>query len=124
MGFRATWKEDLQATTAEMIFGIPIRLPGEYLCRSKRSADPVTFVGRPGNQCSLSHFRHHGQHTIFARRDLGTCSHVFLRTDFLKKGLQPPYEIPYKVFDRTKKVFRILRHAKNVSVSIDRLKCA
>ncbi|GFQ92144.1 hypothetical protein TNCT_65961 [Trichonephila clavata] len=47
MGFRATWKEDLQATTAEMIFGIPIRLPGEYLCRSKRSADPVTFVGRP-----------------------------------------------------------------------------
>ncbi|GFT21883.1 transposon Ty3-I Gag-Pol polyprotein [Nephila pilipes] len=31
MGFRATWKEDLQATTVEMIYGAPIRLPGEFL---------------------------------------------------------------------------------------------
>ncbi|GFQ69395.1 hypothetical protein TNCT_216631 [Trichonephila clavata] len=29
---------------------------------------------------------------------------------------------PYKVFDRIEKVFRILRHGKEVSVSIDRLK--
>ncbi|GFQ67850.1 transposon Ty3-I Gag-Pol polyprotein [Trichonephila clavata] len=77
-----------------------------------------------GNQCSVSHFRNHGQHTIFVRKDWATCSHVFLRTDFLKKGLQPPYESPYKVLDRTKNVSRILRHAKTVSVSIDRLKPA
>ncbi|GIY86502.1 reverse transcriptase [Caerostris extrusa] len=30
MGFRAAWKEDLQATTAEMLYGTPIRLPGEF----------------------------------------------------------------------------------------------
>ncbi|GFQ83369.1 integrase catalytic domain-containing protein [Trichonephila clavata] len=46
MGFRATWKEGLLATTAEMIYGAPIWLPGEFLCPSKPSADPVTFVGR------------------------------------------------------------------------------
>ncbi|GFU32266.1 integrase catalytic domain-containing protein [Nephila pilipes] len=46
LGFRATWKEDLQATTVEMIYGAPIRLPGEFLCPSKQNTDPATFVGR------------------------------------------------------------------------------
>ncbi|GFT91809.1 transposon Ty3-I Gag-Pol polyprotein [Nephila pilipes] len=127
MGFRATWKEDLQATTAEMIYGAPIRLPGEFLCPSKPSADPVTFVGRLREtmQClSPPTTQHHGHHTIFVSKDLATCSHVFLRTDSLKKGLQPPYEGPYKVVSRTEKVFRILRHGKEVSVNIDRLKSA
>ncbi|GFQ92584.1 retrovirus-related Pol polyprotein from transposon 412 [Trichonephila clavata] len=107
-----------------MIYGAPIRLPGEFLCPSKPSADPITFVGRPGSQCSVSHPRHHGQHTIFGSKDLATCSHVFLRTDSLRKGLQPPYVEPYKFFDRIEKVFRILRHGKEVSVSSDRLKPA
>ncbi|GFW23884.1 hypothetical protein TNCV_945681 [Trichonephila clavipes] len=40
----------------------------------------------------------------------------------LRKGL--PYEGPYKVVDCTEKVFRILRHGKEVSVSIDRLRPA
>ncbi|GFY47297.1 retrovirus-related Pol polyprotein from transposon 412 [Trichonephila inaurata madagascariensis] len=127
MGFRATWKEDLQTTTVEMIYGAHIRLPGEFLCPSKSSADPITFVERLGSQCRVSHpptSRYHGQHTIFVSKDLSTCSHVFLRTDSLRKGLQPPYEGPYKVVDRTEKVFRILRHGKEVSVSIDRLKPA
>ncbi|GFT77204.1 transposon Ty3-I Gag-Pol polyprotein, partial [Nephila pilipes] len=127
MGFRATWKEDLQATTAEMIYGAPIRLPGEFLCPSKPSADPVTFVGRlreTMQPLSPPTTQHHGHRTIFVSKDLATCSHVFLRTDSLKKGLQPPYEGPYKVVSRTEKVFRILRHGKEVSVNIDRLKPA
>ncbi|GFT31388.1 hypothetical protein NPIL_557431 [Nephila pilipes] len=45
LGFRATWKEDLQAATAEMIYGASLRLPGEFLCPSKQNADPTTFVG-------------------------------------------------------------------------------
>ncbi|GFT16973.1 hypothetical protein NPIL_333111 [Nephila pilipes] len=30
LGFRATWKKDLQATTVEIIYGAPIRLLGEF----------------------------------------------------------------------------------------------
>ncbi|GFY41571.1 retrovirus-related Pol polyprotein from transposon 412 [Trichonephila inaurata madagascariensis] len=105
-----------------MIYGAPIRLPGEFLCPSKSSADPVTFVGRlreSMKRLSPSTTQHHGQHTIFVSKDSATCNHVFLRTESLRKGLQPPYEGP-----RTEKVFRILRHGKEVSVSIDRLKPA
>ncbi|GFS67359.1 retrovirus-related Pol polyprotein from transposon 412 [Nephila pilipes] len=68
--------------------------------------------------------RHHGQNTIFVSKDLTTCSPIFLRTDSVKKGLQPPYEGPYKIVKRSEKVFRILRHGKEVSVSVDRLKPA
>ncbi|GFQ79260.1 retrovirus-related Pol polyprotein from transposon 412 [Trichonephila clavata] len=127
MGFRASWKEDLQATTAEMIYGAPIRLPGEFLCPSKLSADPVTFVARlreSMQRLSPPTTRHHGQQTIFVRKDLATCNHDFLHTNSLRKGLQPPYEDPYKVIDHTEKVFRIVRHGKEVLVSIDRLKPA
>ncbi|GFS97524.1 retrovirus-related Pol polyprotein from transposon 412 [Nephila pilipes] len=124
MGFRSTWKEDLQTTTAEVIYGAPIRLPGEI--PSKLSADPVTFGKTQGvNAASLTIDEPpSGHHTIFVSKDLATCNHVFLRTDSLKKGLQPLYEGPYKVVNRTEKVFRILRHGNEVSVNIDRLKPA
>ncbi|GFS93702.1 transposon Ty3-I Gag-Pol polyprotein, partial [Nephila pilipes] len=105
MGFRATWKEDLQATTAEMIYGAPIRLPGEFLCPSKPSEDPVTFVGRlreTMQRLSPPTTQHHGHRTIFVSKDLATCSHVFLRTDSLKKvnidRLKPAY-IPKELED-------------------------
>ncbi|GFY70889.1 uncharacterized protein TNIN_200421 [Trichonephila inaurata madagascariensis] len=127
MGFRATWKDDLQATTANMIYGAPIRFPGEFLCPLKPSADPITFVGRLRDsmqRLSPPTYRYHDQHTIFVRKDLATCSHVFLRTDSLRKGLQPPYEGPHGLSTYKKKGFRILRHEKEVSVSIQRLKPA
>ncbi|GFS48632.1 retrovirus-related Pol polyprotein from transposon 412 [Nephila pilipes] len=118
MGYRATWKEDLQATTAEMIYGAPIRLPGEFLCPSKPSADPVIFVGRlreTMQRLSPPTTQHHGHHTIFVSKDLATCSHVFLRTDSLKKGLQPPYEVN---IDRLKPAY-IPKELEDIPVEAD-----
>ncbi|GFS29502.1 pro-Pol polyprotein [Nephila pilipes] len=39
LGICATWKDNLQATTAEMIYGTPIRPHGEFLCPSKQNQD-------------------------------------------------------------------------------------
>ncbi|GFS42768.1 uncharacterized protein NPIL_270861 [Nephila pilipes] len=102
-----------------------LRLLGKFFCPFKPSADSVTFVGRLRE--SMQYLlppttRHHGHHTIFVSKDFAICSHVFLRTDFLKKGLQSPYEGPYKVFDRTEKVFWILSYGKEFSMRIDSLK--
>ncbi|GFU62980.1 transposon Ty3-I Gag-Pol polyprotein [Nephila pilipes] len=68
--------------------------------------------------------RHHGQNTIFASKGLTKCSHIYLRTDSLKKGLEPSHEGPYKIVNRNEKVFQILRRGKEVSVSVDWLKPA
>ncbi|KAF8796809.1 Gag-Pol polyprotein like [Argiope bruennichi] len=127
LGFRATWKEDLEATTAEMLYGAPIRLPGEFLSPAVDSPDPSTFVGKlrevmqrllpPKPQL-------HGPQTVFVSKDLGSCKHVFLRTDALRKSLQPPYEGPFRVLHRTEKSFKIDKHGKGLTVNIDRVKPA
>lgn len=56
--------------------------------------------------------------------DLKDCSHVFLRTDRNKTSLVSPYEGPYKVLERSEKVFKIQLDDRAISVSIDRLKPA
>ncbi|GIY48808.1 reverse transcriptase [Caerostris extrusa] len=40
LGFRAAWKEELQATKAKMLYGTPIRLPGKFLSPSSSTIDP------------------------------------------------------------------------------------
>lgn len=66
----------------------------------------------------------HGQQAVFVSKDLSTCSHVFLRTDAIKKSLQPPYEGPYEVLSRSDKVFKIMVRGRPTTVNIDRLKPA
>ncbi|GFU17364.1 retrovirus-related Pol polyprotein from transposon 412 [Nephila pilipes] len=68
LGFRTNWKEDLQTTTAEMIYSVPIKLSGKFLCTSKQNVVPATFVGRlreSMQRLSSPTTRHHGQNTIF-----------------------------------------------------------
>ena len=62
--------------------------------------------------------------TIFVHPDLNSCSHVFIRNDFVRKSLQPPYDGPYRVIERKAKVHIIQKNDKSVHVSIDRLKPA
>lgn len=87
LGFRAAWKEDLQAATAEMLYGAPIRLPGEFLCPSTNSPDPSTFIDKLREvmqQLLPPPSQFYGQQAVFVSKDLSTCSHVFLRTDAIK----------------------------------------
>ncbi|GBL73842.1 hypothetical protein AVEN_230799-1 [Araneus ventricosus] len=66
----------------------------------------------------------HGQHSVFVSKDLGSCSRVFLLTDALRKGLQPPYESPFQVLDRNEKIFKINKNGKELTVNIHRVKPA
>ncbi|KAK3885655.1 hypothetical protein Pcinc_010141 [Petrolisthes cinctipes] len=61
---------------------------------------------------------------VFIMPDLFTVSHVLLRHDGHRQGLQYTYDGPYKVLRRTDKTFTILRSGKKEIVSIDRLKPA
>ncbi|GBN05259.1 Retrovirus-related Pol polyprotein from transposon 412 [Araneus ventricosus] len=116
LGFQATWKEDLEATTAGMVHGAPIRLPGEFLSPTTDSPDPSTFVGKSKEVMQRllpPKTQNHGQHIVFVSKDLSSCSHVFLRTDALRKGLQPPYEGPFKCLTETKKSSRSTKMGKS-----------
>ncbi|KAG8196265.1 hypothetical protein JTE90_023820 [Oedothorax gibbosus] len=86
-----------------MVYGSPIRHPGEVLTPASSPAGQTTFVGKlheAMQQLTPAPTLPHRDQTVFVSKDLETCSHIFLRTDSLRRSLQPPYEGPFKVMHR------------------------
>lgn len=57
-------------------------------------------------------------------KELKSCSHVWLRTDRVRKPLEAPYQGPYKVAKRTEDTMTLNIREKPTVVSIDRCKPA
>ncbi|UYV60244.1 transposition [Cordylochernes scorpioides] len=68
--------------------------------------------------------RRTNQNNIFSHKDLETCSHVFIRKDFVKRALSPPYEGPFPVVSRSSKTFTVKINDQNKVISVNRLKPA
>lgn len=60
----------------------------------------------------------------YVHKDLNTCTHVWVRTDAVRKPLQAPYKGPFKVIRRTPKYFILDINGEEDSVSLERLKVA
>ncbi|XP_050030113.2 uncharacterized protein [Dermacentor andersoni] len=130
LGLRATFKPDIQATPAELVYGEPLRLPGEFLAAppsTTATSDPTDFIARLRRTIAAlrpSPAAQHCKTTPFVFKDLATCSHTFLRDDTVRRPLQPPYSGPYQVLRRDDKTFTLHIKGNAVRVSIDRLKPA
>ncbi|GFU48982.1 hypothetical protein TNCV_2332811 [Trichonephila clavipes] len=127
LDLRASLKEDILCTPAELVFGTTIRLPGEMFNSSKPDYDVVNFVPKFKSHMQSLHPKppkHHGKRPVFMHPRLLEATHVFLRRDMLRRPLQQPYDGPFKVLQRKDKVFFLGINGKRVSVSIDRCKPA
>ncbi|GFT09088.1 transposon Tf2-11 polyprotein [Trichonephila clavipes] len=127
LGLRASLKEDILYTPAELVFGTTIRLPGEMFDSSKPDDYVVNFVSKLKSHMQSLHPKppkHHGKRPVFIHPGLLEATHVFLRRDMLRRPLQQPYDGPFKVLQRKDKVFFLDINGKRVSVSIDRCKPA
>ena len=128
LGIRASLKQDLHRSSAELVYGTTLRLPGELLCSSPDTPS-----------CSIQDFSTSLQHYMaslqpvqprtlpkktFVSQDLQACSHVFVRVDAVKRPLQQPYEGPFEVFRRTKKNVTINKNSASQVIAIDRVKPA
>lgn len=132
LGMRSAYKEDIKATSAEMLFGQTLRLPGELLVNTSSPTvfqDPSDFVVKLRQHMAsirpVPASRHsRPEHFIF--KELDTCSHVFLRDDAVRRPLQPPYTGPHPVMERSSdgKTMTINFKGKPVVVSVDRVKPA
>ncbi|GBM83480.1 hypothetical protein AVEN_74101-1 [Araneus ventricosus] len=60
----------------------------------------------------------------FVAQGLKNCTHVSVRRDGVRKGLQPPYDGPYAVVKRVVKLYKMNIKGNLVNISIDRLKLA
>ena len=129
LGIRSALKEDLQCTTAELVYGTTLRLPGEFIQPSARNptSDPANFVTRlkeTMSQVQPTQSRKQPQRPTYLPSSLSTCTHVFVRRDAVKTPLQPPYDGPYRVLDRQHKFYTLETRGKRDTVSVDRLKPA
>ena len=129
LGIRTAIKEDLQFSTAELVYGTTLRLPGELISPSPvlTPADHSDYITRLRSfmaQLKATSPRTTGEHQTFIHPSLSTSTHVFVRRDSVKRPLQRPYDGPYKILHRTDKYFTIDLQGRRDNVSIDRLKPA
>lgn len=129
LGIRSAFKDDLQSSSAELVYGEPLRLPGEFFQATAPDSTDISDFNYRLRQFAAKlqptpAARHNDDNKIFVHKDLTSSSHVFLRDDALRGALQPPYTGPYEVLERGEKTFKIQVKGKSVTVSIDRLKPA
>ena len=129
LGIRTSVREDSQCSPAELLYGGPLRLPGDVLAPSGTPPPASSFVqdlrsviGSAGPMPVA----YHGSQPSRVDPALSGVSHVLLRVDSVRPPLVPPYEGPYKVLGRSSdmKTFTVLKRDKPLVVSIDRLKPA
>lgn len=127
LGLRCSYKEDIKATPAELVYGTSIRLPGEFLAEST-SAIPIqteTYVENLRNimqSIRSVQTSAHAERKCFVHDELKKCTKVFVRNDAVTPPLQAPYDGPYEVLSRTSKVYKLAVNGKTKTISIDRLK--
>lgn len=129
LGVRSAIKEDLKASPAELVYGEPLRIPGEFLTPAppKITNEPVELVKRLRKQ--MAELRptpasRHCKPNTFVFKELANCSHAFLRDDTVRGALQPPYSGPHPIIRRDTKTLTLLISGKERKVSIDRVKPA
>ncbi|KAG8175300.1 hypothetical protein JTE90_008310 [Oedothorax gibbosus] len=127
LGFRTAFKEDLRATSSELVYGQTIRLPGVFFDPTPTEATPQQLVEE-----LRSHFgsirpvptSSHGRRATFVHPQMRTCTHAFVRHDAVRKPLQAPYDGPYPVLEKKEKTFDLEIKGERRTISIDRLKPA
>ncbi|XP_076237122.1 uncharacterized protein LOC143180944 [Calliopsis andreniformis] len=114
LGLRTSFKEDLQAFAAEMLYETDSS-PYPFMDKFRqyiRNIKPVPTA-------------HHSKRTPFTHKTLYTCSHVFVRVDSARKPLEPPYEGPFQILESTTDhIFKIDYKGRETNISTERFKPA
>ena len=129
LGICTTFKQDCRCTAAELVYGTTLRLPGEFFNTTSTSAqlEPDSYATQlktiiqklqPPAICKQK------QRTTHIHSDLSSCPYVFVRHDGVRKSLQPPYDGPFKVLQRSSKHYTLDISGQKKVVSLDRLKPA
>jgi hypothetical protein len=123
LGLRAAPKEDCGLSSAEMVYGEPLVLPGQFLSTSPPAADFLEQLRQ-----NMGRFVPPAVRPVLAAElskmeaDLQKASFVYIKRGAPPAGLSPLYQGPYKVLSRGAKVFQVDIGGRREVISVDRLK--
>lgn len=128
LGLRTAYKEDIKCSTAELLYGTTLRIPGEFFEDTEHEVIPEVFLQDLRDRMRSIRPKpraHHGKRTSFVYRDLQQATHVFLRDDSVRRPLQPPYAGPYEILARVNdRLYTLLVNGRSCNISTERLKPA
>jgi hypothetical protein len=120
-GLRAAPKEDSAVSSAELVFGAPLTLPGEILERPELSSqDLVKWASQP-HALPMRPLTY-AQVAASRPSQLQSARFVYIRRGGVTPPLAPLYHGPYTVLEAGEKTFRLLIGGQEEVVSVDRLK--
>jgi cleavage and polyadenylation specificity factor subunit 1 len=100
LGIRTAYKEDLQASVAELVYGEPLRIPGELPTPTAEPVDPAHLITELRQHMARLRPVPAARPTspsTFVHSNLERRTHVFLRQDTTRRALEPSYSGPYRV---------------------------
>lgn len=130
LGIRTSFKDDLNCTPAELVYGQNIKVPGEFFTSNSNSnpntdtSDFIKQLRSAMRNISPTSTRTATQPSTYIPKNLDNCSHVFIRVDRVRGPLSTPYSGPYPVIRKLRKFFVVDINGKSTTIGIDRLKPA
>ena len=127
LGIRTAPKEDLDCSLAELVYGAPLTVPGDFIANHGHHSDHGFQLQRlrdtVGSLAPTPTSRH-GTVPVSVPADLQRAKFVFVRRDAHRTCLQQPYEGPYRVMESGPKTFKLDMRGKTETITVDRLKLA
>ena len=130
MSLRASVREDVDASPADLVLGSPLRLPGQFFPAPSQSpgappsSDFVRDLQQRVSDLAPIPTSYHSRPSVHVSPELMKAAFVFVRVDAVKPPLVHPYEGPYRVLQVGQKTFVLDKLGKPWTVSVDRLKPA
>ena len=111
LGIRTALKQDLQCIAAELVYGTALHLPGEYFHQCTNATfDPISYASQLKTLMQSLKQPPVGQQqrrNCYINDHLNNCHFVFVHHDAVKKPLQPPYDVPFRVLQCHNKHFTL-----------------
>uniref|UniRef100_A0ABD2WAT7 Integrase catalytic domain-containing protein n=1 Tax=Trichogramma kaykai TaxID=54128 RepID=A0ABD2WAT7_9HYME len=102
-GLRTMLVCEIEASPAEMLYGSPLRIPGDLCVDPQAQLDPKVLSNKLRAHMNKKRpvpVKHKTNQNAFVTNDLRTCSYVFKRDMRVKPPLVPPYTGPHGVLNR------------------------
>jgi len=119
-GLRAAPKEDSAVSSAELVFGAPLTLPGQLLTSPETPLEDVVEALRSTQPLPTRPLTY--AEAAAGLQSLQRADFVYVRKGGTVPPLSPLYQGPYKVLDRREKFFKLEVGGQPEVISVDRLK--